>query len=198
MITIEEIRKDWSTLANKITIARLILSPLPAAIIFVGWDSEPLRWLAVIIFVLVGSTDILDGYLARSRNEVTNLGKIMDPIVDKFLILTPLVTMSFIEPSNKLILGVTIIIAIREISVTFMRARAKKRGVIISANLSGKIKMVCQFIAVSMLLMPPLSDTFNAVIIAVLIVTIWTTMSSWAVYIAKYSENSSEQSPDEK
>ena len=100
MISLAEVKRDWSTLANKITLARLILSPLPAALIFVAWDSEPLRWLATVVFVLVGSTDALDGHVARSRNEVTDLGKLMDPIVDKFLILTPLFAMCLIEPSN--------------------------------------------------------------------------------------------------
>ncbi len=188
MITRETLKKEWATLANIITYIRFGFSPLPAAIIFVGWDVGWLRWSAAVIFGLVALTDLVDGYYARKYNQVTDLGKLMDPFVDKVLVLATLFAMCWIDLQNTLILGMTIIIALREILVTWLRFVANKQGVVISANKLGKAKMLLQSITVFLLLMPPISDIVNYIIIGMIIVTVWITVLSGMVYVVKYLE----------
>ncbi len=188
MITLESIKKEWATLANIITYIRFCFSPLPSAIIFVGWNVGWLRWLAAVIFGLVALTDLVDGYYARKLNQVTDLGKMMDPIVDKVLVLATLFAMCWIDLQNTLILGMTIIIALREILVTWLRFAANKQGIVISANKLGKAKMLLQSITVFLLLMPPISDIMNYIIIGMIIFTLWITVLSGMVYVVKYLE----------
>ena len=76
-------------LANKITIARIFI--LPVFIIFLLADFPYSDYLAAMVFIIAASTDSMDGYIARRRNQVTNLGKFMDPLADKLLITSALI-----------------------------------------------------------------------------------------------------------
>ena len=145
--------KLW-TPANVVTLVRIccvpvfvvaIISPWPAW--FPQWsDAETWKpWIAAGIFVLLAATDGLDGYLARSRNEVTNFGKFMDPLADKILVaaaLLALVELSVL-PS-----WVALVILTREFIVSGIRMVAASQGVVIAASWYGKAKTVTQIVAI--------------------------------------------------
>lgn len=117
--------------------------------------------LAIIIFMAAVLTDILDGHLARSRNQVSTLGKFLDPIADKLLISAALIVL--VEKQLAPSWAVVIILG-REFIVTGLRSVAAAEGIIIQAQLSGKIKMWAQSVAVVALLVaaatgkPPVSN----------------------------------------
>jgi len=101
--------------------------------------------IATFIFIIAALTDSLDGYIARSRKQVTNLGKFMDPLADKLLVTTALIVLV----EFKMIPGwITIIIISRELAVTGLRAIAASEGRVIAASNWGKAKTVTQIIAI--------------------------------------------------
>jgi CDP-diacylglycerol--glycerol-3-phosphate 3-phosphatidyltransferase len=101
--------------------------------------------IAIFIFIIAALTDKLDGYIARSRNEITNFGKFMDPLADKLLVTSALV--SLVE-YNIIPTWVSMIIIGREFAVTGLRAVAASEGIVIAASWWGKIKTVIQIIAI--------------------------------------------------
>ena len=131
-------------LPNKLTMLRVLFIPFIMVLILV--EGIPYRWLlGGICFGLASLTDMLDGRIARSRNLITGFGKLMDPVADKMLIMSTLVC--FVQEE---ICGawVVVIILFREFLVTSMRMVAADKGIVIAANIWGKIKTVTQMIAV--------------------------------------------------
>jgi CDP-diacylglycerol--glycerol-3-phosphate 3-phosphatidyltransferase len=140
-----------ANIANIITVVRILLAPLFIWMLLAD-DGElgPLRYAAAALFVIAIVTDSLDGHLARSRNLITDLGKILDPIADKVLIGAALVALSLL---GELWWWVTIVILVREFGITIFRFAAL-RSRVIAADWSGKLKTVVQAVAVSLLLFP--------------------------------------------
>lgn len=134
-------------LANKITISRILLVPI--FMIFLLSDIPYGLTVASIIFIVAALTDSLDGYVARSRNQVTKLGKFMDPLADKLLVTAALV--SLVE-MDKLASWVVVIIISREIIVSVFRAVAASEGIVIAASPWGKAKTISQIVAIVTLL----------------------------------------------
>ncbi|PKM44568.1 MAG: CDP-diacylglycerol--glycerol-3-phosphate 3-phosphatidyltransferase [Firmicutes bacterium HGW-Firmicutes-8] len=130
-------------LANRITLARIVL--VPVFLLIVSIKIKYGYILAAAVFILAASTDGLDGYLARKRKEVTRLGKFMDPLADKLLVSAALI--SLVE-LGRLSAWVAFIIIGREFAVTGLRAVAAAEGVIISASKLGKVKTVTQIVAI--------------------------------------------------
>lgn len=148
-------------LPNKITLTRICLIPVFAVVFLV--EAIPYRGLiACGIFVLAACTDFLDGHIARARGLVTDLGKFLDPIADKVLVSTALILLlcrpsawDFLELGGWLpaALGVCVaLILAREQIVSGLRMVAAAKGVVLAADLSGKIKTTVQDIAVAALL----------------------------------------------
>ncbi|MEN9731240.1 MAG: hypothetical protein RL488_550 [Actinomycetota bacterium] len=138
-------------LANLITLARIVLVPFVLWVVFAEPDRQSAwRWLAVLFFVLSAATDGVDGAIARKRGEVTNLGKILDPIADKLLIGGVLVSLSILGEVNW---WVTAVILVRELGITVYRLVVIKKRVI-AASGGGKLKTVMQSIMVGFLLSP--------------------------------------------
>ncbi len=131
------------SLANRITIVRILLVPL--FLYFVLENIPYGTYIAAGIFIIAASTDGLDGYLARKRKEVTNLGKLLDPLADKLLITAALV--SLVE-AGVLPAWVAIIIISRELAVTGLRALAAAEGVVIQASRIAKLKTLSQIVAI--------------------------------------------------
>lgn len=109
-----------------------------------------LRWAAAVFFVAAIATDAWDGYLARSRGLVTDLGKLLDPIADKFLTGGALVGLSIL---SELPWWVTIVVLVREIGVTVHRL-FEARSVVLAAAWMGKLKTVAQSVAIALALFP--------------------------------------------
>ncbi|AKA69891.1 CDP-diacylglycerol--glycerol-3-phosphate 3-phosphatidyltransferase [Clostridium scatologenes] len=131
-------------LANKLTILRILL--IPFFLIFITIKGVPYgKLIAIAIFVIASITDKLDGYIARSRNQVTRFGKFMDPLADKLLVTAALI--SLVEYRIIPNWVATIIIA-REFAVTGLRTVAAAEGIVIAASKWGKAKTVTQIIAI--------------------------------------------------
>lgn len=135
-------------LANKLTMLRIFLVPI--FLIFIAMKGIPYGTIiATLVFIIASLTDQLDGYIARSRNQITTFGKFMDPLADKLLVTAALI--SLVELGLIPSLAATIIIA-REFAVSGLRTIAASEGKIIAASWWGKIKTVTQIIAILLLL----------------------------------------------
>lgn len=142
------------TPANVITVTRILLVPLfvvalicPWAEWIPAWQDASLwqPWIAAFIFALLSGTDALDGHLARSRNEVTNFGKFVDPLADKILVVAALLCL---VEMNTLPAWIALIILIREFIISGIRMIAATDGIVIAASWYGKAKTVSQIIAI--------------------------------------------------
>ncbi|MCR2042714.1 CDP-diacylglycerol--glycerol-3-phosphate 3-phosphatidyltransferase [Anaerosalibacter massiliensis] len=130
-------------LANKITLFRVVL--IPIFMFFLLSNISNGQYIAAAIFIIASLTDTLDGYIARSRNQVTNFGKFMDPLADKLLVSAALI--SLVELKRVPAWMVVVIIA-REFAITGLRVIAASEGVTIAASSLGKIKTITQLVAV--------------------------------------------------
>ena len=127
-------------LTNKITLLRILL--IPVFVLFLVWN---VKYIAAIIFLLIALTDALDGYIARKRKEVTELGKLIDPLADKLLVSAALI---FLIGKGMPAWMVFLIIS-REFAVTGLRVlAASKHGSIIHASKLGKAKTISQFVGI--------------------------------------------------
>lgn len=133
---------NWN-LPNALTVLRLLLVPVFAAVLLMRPHDIDWRIAATAIFVVAMLTDLADGYIARSRNLVTDFGKLWDPIADKALTGTAFVILSLLGELHWLF---TIIILAREWGITWLRERIKKHQVM-AANKGGKAKTVTQTLA---------------------------------------------------
>lgn len=139
-------------LANKLTIFRMILVPVMLIIPFFHIQGNlwgiPITYIIVdIIFVLASCTDKLDGYIARSRNQITTFGKFLDPIADKILVI---VAMLMLVEIGKLPAWIPAIVIIREFIVSGYRlVTVQKEGNVIAASMWGKIKTATQMVGVT-------------------------------------------------
>ena len=136
-------------LPNKLTLFRIILVPIMVIIPFIPLEGElfgiSITWLLVaLIFVIASITDKLDGYLARSRNQVTTFGKFLDPIADKILVLAAMI---MLVEASRLPGWIPIIVLFREFIVSGYRLIAvQKDGNVIAASIWGKLKTVTQML----------------------------------------------------
>ncbi len=161
-------QKLW-TPANKVTLARILLIPLFVAAVAAPWPAWFPQWpdaelwkpiIAALVFIVISATDAVDGHLARSRNEVTTLGKFMDPLADKLLVTAALLVLveQQVLPS-----WVALIIIAREFIVSGIRMVAASEGVVIAASWWGKVKTVTQIVAIVLFLIKgtPLLGFYN-------------------------------------
>ncbi|WP_448060046.1 CDP-diacylglycerol--glycerol-3-phosphate 3-phosphatidyltransferase [Cellulomonas hominis] len=137
--------------ANALTVARIVLVPFFAAALLVG-DGDEVGWrlVAAGIFLVAAITDRIDGDIARRSNQVTDLGKLLDPIADKLLMGTALVLLSVLD---ELPWWVTVVVLVREIGITVMRFFLL-RYLVLPASRGGKIKTVLQSFAIGLYLLP--------------------------------------------
>ena len=132
-------------LPNKLTLLRVALVPVMCAFICVeaGWA----QLAAALIFVGAAVTDMFDGRIARSRNLITDFGKLMDPVADKLLVTAAMV---FLTAQHRMNAGVCVVFIAREFIISGFRMIAASRGVVIAAGPLGKYKTITQMIAVTM------------------------------------------------
>ncbi|MBS5937801.1 CDP-diacylglycerol--glycerol-3-phosphate 3-phosphatidyltransferase [Clostridium sartagoforme] len=136
-------------LANKLTMLRIFLVPL--FLIFIAVQDIPYgTFIATFIFIIASLTDQLDGYIARSRNQVTNFGKFMDPLADKLLVTAALISLVELQVVPA---WATVIIISREFAVSGLRTIAASEGKVIAASMWGKVKTVTQIAAIISLLL---------------------------------------------
>lgn len=164
-----------------ITVSRLVAIPL--VFLLLANPTAHHRWWAVALFLLAACTDWLDGYLARRLNQVTELGKFLDPLVDKLLVLAPL--MVLVQLGTVPAWGVFLILA-RELTVAGWRVNQPK---VVGANLWGKLKTVVQIVAIA-LLMSPLSQHYLVATLGLFWLAVLLTWWSGLVYLTASSQES--------
>ena len=132
-------------LPNKLTMGRIIAIPVFIVLFLMGHNIA-----AAIIFICAAATDALDGHIARSRGLVTNFGKLMDPLADKLLTMAAFLCLveAHIVPA-----WMVIVILGRELAVSGLRQLAASEGIVMAADMSGKIKTVLQMVAIPMLIL---------------------------------------------
>ena len=139
-------------LPNSLTLLRIFIVPVLVVVLLTPFSESfgvPRHILGVALFLAAALTDYLDGHFARSRNQVTRLGQLLDPIADKLLISAALI--SLVENQLAPAWAVVIIIG-REFAVTGLRSIAAADGVVISASRMGKFKMLAQVVTVALLI----------------------------------------------
>ena len=136
-------------LPNKLTLLRVAM--IPFFVIFMLYDvvGGASKWVALIIFILASLTDLLDGYLARKYNIVTNFGKFMDPLADKLLVSAAMICL---VGMGKLSAVIVIIIISREFIISGFRLIASDNGTVIAASYWGKFKTVFQMLMICLLI----------------------------------------------
>jgi CDP-diacylglycerol---glycerol-3-phosphate 3-phosphatidyltransferase len=142
------------TLPNILTVARIVLAPVVALLPFIN-GSVP-KIIAFFVFLVAAIGDAVDGYIARTRNQITDLGKLLDPLADKLLLVAALVPIFWMTRHPTLVtdyripwwgslpVWVALLLVGRELLMTIFREYAKRRGVVIAALGPGKLKAVFQ------------------------------------------------------
>ena len=168
-------------LPNALTVLRLILVPVFLLTLFAQGGHDPTwRWIAFVIFALAALTDRYDGHIARKRGQITDFGKIADPIADKALTGSALVALSML---GDLAWWITIVILIREIGVTLLRFAVIRFGVI-AASPGGKAKTLLQIFAIGLYLMP-LPDALDWVRVAIMAAALLLTVGTGVDYLIR-------------
>lgn len=140
--------------ANTVTLVRMVSIPIFMLVLLTDWPSlfpnlpalDAARpWIAAVVFIVLAATDGVDGYLARSRNEVTTFGKFIDPLADKLLVTAALLALVELDvlPS-----WIAFLIIAREFIVSGLRMVASAEGLVIAASWYGKVKTVLQIAAI--------------------------------------------------
>lgn len=185
-------------LPNKLTVARLCMVPVFLVILCVPLPigETALRITAAVIFVLTSLTDMLDGKIARKYNLVTDFGKFMDPLADKFLVISALlgilVNDCFADLRPVFVWAAAIII-FREFAITCMRGvAASKAGLVIAAAWLGKVKTTTQMICIVVVFLEPVILPFKLFaeqhILSYITIAVMSVMTVWsgADYLKKY------------
>lgn len=152
----------WNAAPNLVTYSRIVLVVIFLAFDIMagpwGSDNLTLRWVAAVLFIVAAATDKIDGWMARTYNQVTEMGKLMDPIADKLLTCGALIVAAAFGEFGNAIWGwiVVALFLVREIGITVMRFFVMERpgGKVIAAAWPGKLKTVFQCVGLSMLLLP--------------------------------------------
>ncbi len=143
-----DFRQELWNLPNILSLVRIGASPF--LILILLSPGRTLSIIAALVFLVVCATDWLDGYLARTRGTVTSLGKFLDPLADKLLIVTALIMLISLD---RVPAWMVALIVSREIAVTGLRTMAVRTGIVIGATWLGKVKTVSQIAAITALLL---------------------------------------------
>lgn len=138
-------QRVWNV-PNQLTVARLLLS-----IVLFGLIAFEFYLTSTIVFIVAASTDWLDGYWARKYGQVTNLGRILDPFVDKIIICGTFIFLAAV-PGSGVRAWMAVVVVGRELLVTALRSYLEGEGADFSAQMSGKLKMVLQCVAAGLCL----------------------------------------------
>ena len=164
------------TTANKLTILRVLM--IPAFLVVLYWGFPGSRYVALGIYIVACLTDLLDGYIARHYNQVSDFGKFMDPLADKMLVMA---AMCYFVECGQMPGWCLAIVLLREFAVSGMRLVAVEQGRVIAAAWSGKVKTASTMVCLCLMLVFE-SNLLNVVCIAVIVAT---TVYSGIEYFAK-------------
>ncbi len=185
-------------LPNKLTLMRLLL--VPVIMIFIIFQFAGSPWsnvIAAFLFFVAAMTDMLDGKLARKYGLITDFGKFIDPLADKFLVIGAMLSLCSITEGiyQKLLIIATVVVVFRELAVTSLRLLVSgASGIVIAANILGKIKTTTQIVFVMAALLEPIlwdliwkeAAEYNVITYASMAVMTVMTVWSGINYIAGY------------
>lgn len=166
------------TVPNVLSLARLVLSI--AVFVLVAWR---LDIAATVGFVIAATTDWVDGWYARRYGQVSRIGRIFDPLVDKVLICGVVIMVA--DPGGPILPWMAVLVAVRELVVTAIRAEMERAGTDFSAVWSGKVKMVLQCAAVALVLAARAWPEWTPFAVSLSVAATWTTWA--AVIVTAYS-----------
>ena len=181
-----QIPASLRTLPNQLTLARIAAIPVICLLLVLGWDW--LRWIALVLYVIAAVTDWFDGFLARTMNQQSDLGKMLDPIADKLLVGALLVTFAWTRDFSGWELIPAIAILLREIFVSGLREYLGGKAVSVPVTFLAKWKTTAQLVALFFVFVDGLLPSFTLISAGLLwiagILTVWTgwqyLMSTWA------------------
>jgi CDP-diacylglycerol--glycerol-3-phosphate 3-phosphatidyltransferase len=179
---------NWNT-ANALTLLRLLLVPFFVWFLLLEGGDEPVwRIAAFAVFVLAAITDRIDGELARRWGQVTDFGKLVDPIADKALTGAAFVVLSYL---GELSWWVTIVVSVRELGITLLRLWVLQHGVM-AASRGGKIKTTLQAVALSFYILP-LSGVLETIGHVLMAAAVAVTVLTGLDYVAQAMRNRQER-----
>lgn len=149
-------------LPNKLTVMRLIMVPFFVVVMLLPYRTETgfvvTSLISVLLFIVASLTDMLDGKIARSRNLITDFGKFLDPLADKFMVIGALCCILYRYGNVRLLFTIaTLIVVFRELAVTSIRLVASTTaGIVVPAHKLGKIKTVMQIVSICVTFIEPL------------------------------------------
>ena len=163
-------------LPNKLTLMRIILTPIFMAVLY--WGFPGADYAALAIFMIASLTDLLDGKIARKYNLVTDFGKFADPLADKILVTAAMLW--FVEV-GRMPAWALLVVLLREFAVSGLRMIASDKGRVIAAGWSGKVKTAATMVCVILMFLP-IPPAVNALCVGVIVVT---TLYSGVEYFLK-------------
>lgn len=169
------------TLPNQLTILRILLVPVIGVVLAVDFANH--YQLSVVAYAIAAATDTLDGRIARSRNLVTELGKFLDPLADKLLVITVLVILaaqSLLPP------WVVVVIAARELLITGLRSVAAAQGVVVSSTPWGKSKTLSQNCMIVLVILAQPYRQLAPAALAFVVIAVIATILSGLDYLWRY------------
>ena len=153
--------------ANKLTIARVILIPVFLVLLYIGFEGS--NYAAMAVFIFASLTDIADGYIARTRGQITDFGKFLDPLADKILVFAAMLW--FVE-QGLMPAWAVLIVVMREFMVTGLRLVAVGSKIVIPAAISGKIKTAVTMTCLTVMFLPLRSWMVYTCVAAITITTV--------------------------
>ena len=175
-------------LPNALTLSRIFLVPVLVTVLL----TEPTAYsvpIAVAVFLAASLTDFLDGYLAQTRNQVTTLGMLLDPLADKLLVSSAFISLVQLQIVPA---WMVVIIVGREFAVTGLRSIAASQGFTIDASELGKLKMLAQVAAITLLILGsdyPVFETFGRVsLYMVVLFAVWSAVDYFRTFWSKIDD----------
>ncbi len=178
------------TTANIITIVRIVMVPLFLVILLTEMQNK--EFIAFAIFVIAAVTDSIDGYIARKFNEVSNLGKFLDPLADKLLVSAALIALVYLQEVET---WVAAVIILRELFISAFRFYFLISNASFSASVPAKVKTTFQIVALSILIIyrkMPYANYLHMLGTAILYVAVILTVYSGAEYVIRFSRSAKE------
>lgn len=173
--------KNSMSLPNLLTVLRIIA--IPAIVILTISDIGLFRWIAFAVFVLAAITDFFDGFLARIMNEISPLGRMLDPIADKLLVGALLIAFAWDGTFSVFDLIPATAILLREIFVAGLREFLGTQNIVMPVSRLAKFKTTAQLIAMGVLIVEPLIPDLRLIADAILwiaaFLTVWTGWAYW-------------------
>lgn len=192
-------KKIWN-LPNQLTLGRILL--VPVVLVLLALETKWSCFFAFVVFAVASFTDLVDGYLARRGGQVTNLGKLLDPLADKVLVTSVLIMLVELDWVSA---WIAIIIICRDMMVTGLRAMAADSGIVIAADKYGKLKTILQLMALGPLILHypwlglPLETIGQILLYIALVLTVFSGVNYFVLFFkAQYSMSGASKNKSEE